>query len=199
MGFQQPLTEAEIQRLDEFLMSDAVGEDSFAVDELHGFLTAMAVAPQQSNLVQWLPVLFDGEPEFESMDEANEIIDLVVRMYNQVVDMLMDEEYLFMPLLAFGRGAEGDDSPHPIPEGWCYGFLRGVAMQEAVWESHADELWEYLLPIYVFSGIENLPDDLDTAIMEAMTDEDLVGVLDFCIRSMDSYWRNLDTESPVAH
>ncbi len=198
MDLTPPLTEAEIHRLDDFLMSDAVGEDSLSIDELHGFLTAMAVAPQQATLSHWLSVVFDGEPRFASMDEANEIIGLIVRMYNQVVDMLLDDQYLFMPLLAFGP-TPGSEEMHPIPEGWCYGFLRGVASQEALWEQHAEALWEFLLPIYVFSGMENLPDDLDAALLEGMTEEDLMEVLDFCIRSIDTYWKEVNSSPPVTH
>jgi uncharacterized protein len=50
----QPLSDAEIHVLDEFLMSDRTPEDALSIDELHGYLTAIVCCPIQVVSSDWL-------------------------------------------------------------------------------------------------------------------------------------------------
>ncbi len=198
MRSRLPLTEAEFRKIDDFLMSDIVGENALMIDELHGFFTALAVTNQANVPLPFLSAVLDGEPRFRSDEEAWGIKDLLDRMYDQVVQMLSDEEFLFVPLFSFNTMNEELD-PVPVPEGWCLGFLRGVAMQEDLWEKKADELWGFLLPVYVLSGMEDLPPDLEKTLYENLNMEELVDLMDFCVRSMHQCWVESGPESIIVH
>ena len=50
----QPLSDAEIDTLDAFLMSDTTPEDVLSIDELHGYLTAMVCCPVPVMPSDWL-------------------------------------------------------------------------------------------------------------------------------------------------
>jgi len=56
-----PLTDDELDELDQFLMSDATGEDAMDISMLDGFLTALAVGPSTLPPMQWMPLVWGGE------------------------------------------------------------------------------------------------------------------------------------------
>ena len=64
----EPLSDAEIQFLDEFLMSDSTPEDVLSIDELHGYLTAIVCCPVPVMPSDWLNGVWQTEegPQFES-------------------------------------------------------------------------------------------------------------------------------------
>jgi len=83
MLIEKPLSQAEIDELDDFLTSDAVPEDCMDLSELHGFLTAVAIGPGIILPSEWLPEVWGDEegPRFESLDDARRISELILRLY----------------------------------------------------------------------------------------------------------------------
>ena len=74
----QPLLDDEqLDRLDDFLDSEQVGEDALDLISAHGFLVALAVAPSEQPTEQWLEELFQGEPNYRDAAEREEIIQLL--------------------------------------------------------------------------------------------------------------------------
>jgi uncharacterized protein len=49
-----PLTDAEIEQLDDFLMSDSVSEEAMDVSMMDGFMTALAQLAVTAPLAAWL-------------------------------------------------------------------------------------------------------------------------------------------------
>ena len=47
------LSEQEFDELDRFLMSDQCSDDAMTMDALHGFLTAIAIAPEKIPAAEW--------------------------------------------------------------------------------------------------------------------------------------------------
>ena len=76
---QDPLSDAEIEELDDFLL-DAEGiDESMNVSMLDGFLTALICSPKLILPSQWMRWVWDTEhgkdmPNFRSDDEANRIL-----------------------------------------------------------------------------------------------------------------------------
>jgi uncharacterized protein YecA (UPF0149 family) len=58
MDPELPLDEDELDELDDFLRSEAVGEDAMDVSMLDGFLTALAVGPTNLPPALWLPMIW---------------------------------------------------------------------------------------------------------------------------------------------
>ena len=67
-----PLSDAEIQVLDAFLLSDSAPEAVLSVDELHGYLTAIVCCPVPVMPSDWLAGVWQTEagPPFESPEQA---------------------------------------------------------------------------------------------------------------------------------
>jgi len=58
-----PLSEEEIDELDDFLMSDAVSDEAMMLDQLDGYLTAIIIGPATHRMQDWLPGIWGPEEE----------------------------------------------------------------------------------------------------------------------------------------
>ena len=78
MQLDQPLSDKEFNELDKFLLSDRCADDCMTMDSLHGFLTALAIGPQEIPMALWLPLVWgangDGPPAFKSDKECERIV-----------------------------------------------------------------------------------------------------------------------------
>ncbi len=85
----------KLQKLDRFLCSDAVGEDTMLLSELDGFLAGIVVCPDMIMPSEWLPCVWgemDG-PEFDSEEQAQEILGLIMWYYNDIIAQLDRSKY----------------------------------------------------------------------------------------------------------
>lgn len=124
------LTDQELDALDDFLACPALEDSAMDVSTLEGFLTALAIGPRTVLPSEWMPWIWDmdaGEaaPEFESMDEANRVLSLIMRHYNAVVRQFNADPTGFEPIYWFG-GQWGAAE-------WCEGFLLGMKFDREAW------------------------------------------------------------------
>ena len=65
-----PLSDAEVQLLNDFLLSASEPDDALAIDELHGYLTPVVCCPEAVMPTDWLVGVWRAEgegPQFESV------------------------------------------------------------------------------------------------------------------------------------
>lgn len=156
-----PLSDTELDELDQFLMSDATREESMDIAMLDGFLTALAIGPNTLPPSRWMPVIWGGEMTWESEAQAKRMMSLVFRHANDILFTLRGYPDDFEPLL-YEREHEGKKIP--IIDEWCTGFVRGMALDEEAWRPLLDseEGGEMLFPIMLYGtevGWEQLRDD----------------------------------------
>jgi len=131
----QPLTDAEIEQLDDFLLSEVVPEDSMNVATMDGFITAVASGPNMMMPGAMLSWIWDAEhgkatPEFTSSNEARQITGLILRHWNDVNATLNQAPEAYDPLL-FEREFEG--STVLIIDDWCEGYWKGIEVDREAW------------------------------------------------------------------
>jgi len=125
----EPLTDAEFDRLGEFLKSCRGGK-AMNVEELDGFFAALVAGPDIVMASEYLPEVFGGEMSdargFADFDEANDILGLLMRHWNAIADVLHRDE-VYVPILLEGEDgiAHGND--------WARGFMRGMHMCHDGW------------------------------------------------------------------
>ena len=134
-----PLTEADIDRLEELLESDVFKGDAMLLDELQGFLCGISSGPDLVMPSEWLPVVLGEEPIYESEDQAEEVLDLLMRFYDQIVVDLTNGH---MPALILYPIEEGSDHYDYAP--WADGYLLGSDMGPTQWLEAAGEQSEEL-------------------------------------------------------
>lgn len=148
----QPLDDLELDTLEAFLESDRVHEECQNFVMAHGFLTALAICPFTISEEQWLPVIFEDTPEFESEKQQKQILQLLSRLSLDIQKELESEDEFVIPC-----EIEMGPSPEELSElqEWATGFMEGVFMTEQHWfESEKEEvIAELLLPVMVASDL----------------------------------------------
>src|SRR5271167_4767791 len=130
------LTEAELDRLAEFLRKSK-GARAMNIEEFDGFFAALIAGPEVVPPSEYLPEVFGGEMsdtcEFSGLDEANDILELIMRHWNGIAATLQKGDVHLPILLEDDNGVcQGRD--------WSRGFVRGMDMRSAAWaELLADE------------------------------------------------------------
>lgn len=119
----------------------------------HGFLSAVACGPQFDD---WLSVLFD--------DHHKEVPPAVVTGLKQWASEIKIElencEKLEPPIDMSGEDPEDDeDSDLSV---WCLGFVDAMyANEQSDWFEPEEEVTELVLPMIVYSGIEEEDEELE--------------------------------------
>ena len=125
MTLGTPWSDAEIGELAAFLMSEATSDECMDLVTLDGFLTALVVGPRLVAPSVWLPVVWGGTSEFESKDQAEWIINLVLRRMNMISSMFGENSCRFEPLL-YEREVKG--TRLWLADDWCFGFIRAMEL-----------------------------------------------------------------------
>ena len=141
---QPALRDAELSALEMFLDEQAERGDAMPLSVAHGFLTAVISGPELIVPSEWMPVIW-GHPEFEDEEQAQHMIGLIMRLYNDVAQSL-SQTGTFRPI--FEEWTQDDGEDLIVADNWCRGYITGIGMAVELWEPHLeDELAELLAPI----------------------------------------------------
>ena len=123
---RDPLTDAELDRLGDFLEGSKGGKAT-NLEELDGFFAALIAGPEAVMPSEYNRELFGGEsPEFSGLEEARDILGLLMRHWNTIAGTLLKGEPHIPLLLEDENGvAHGND--------WARGFMRGMHMRHDGW------------------------------------------------------------------
>jgi len=124
------MTDEEFDELDAFLLSDACDEQTLAIEELHGYLTALQLTPEGAALSEWQSAVW-GEPEFADETQRQRLSAMLEAMRNEIAETLRRRE-LFEPMVV---EMEEDGLLVESYEGWCYGFMLGVEQDPQQWQA----------------------------------------------------------------
>jgi uncharacterized protein len=125
----EPLTDAELDRVRDFLMN-CKGGNAMNLEEIDGFFAALIAGPETVMPSEYYPEVFGGEMsdvcEFSSLDEAREILGMMMRHWNKIASTLYKDE-IHVPLICEDEKGElhGND--------WARGFMRGMNMRHDAW------------------------------------------------------------------
>ena len=115
-----------LQRLDDFLLSQAVGDDAMLLSELDGFLAGLIICPTLIKPSEWLPLIWgEDAPLFDSDDQAQAVIGLIMTHYNDTVRALDLDGY--RPIY----DVDIDDST--VWQLWIDGFWQAARLRPDDW------------------------------------------------------------------
>jgi uncharacterized protein len=166
----QPLTNIELDTLDEFLAMPALEETSMDVGVLDGYLTALLLSPRLVKPSMWLARIWDMEnarrkPRYADDAQSSQILSLITRHYHHLADEITKPTPALLPV--FLRGAQWGVSE------WCAGFLLGTSFDRDTWAALMEEQPEWFVPLQVLGmgddeDIEEEFPDLDAALDAVM-------------------------------
>ncbi|MBF0421285.1 MAG: UPF0149 family protein [Magnetococcales bacterium] len=104
-------------------------EEAFTIDVLCGFLYGIVITAELIRPSEWLPKIFGGEiPEFESRDEGQGVIDLLMQAYNEFISQFQSG------ILGFPYDYEDmDPKDFELVEHWCVGLSLGMSLRAEFW------------------------------------------------------------------
>lgn len=198
----QPLTEAEWDELDDFLLyrgkeeidkeyREGFDEGILDVLELDGFLTAIVSGPEAIMPSRWLPAVWgDDEPVWNTEEEFNRIMTLMMRQMNQIVAILMAPTVEFEP---FFMERIVEDKTYTIVDEWCEGYMRGVALSGQSWQPAQEDIGAWLADIRFFT-VEESNDYSKLTEKEMLARQSRIAV---AARHIHGYWleRRSDTQT----
>lgn len=135
------LTESDLDRLEELLDADNFNGDTLQLDELQGFVCAVASGPEDIAPEAWIPAVLGGEPQYASEEQRREIEDLLVRFFGDMATVLADGE---VPDLILYPGDDESDAEGYDFAAWADGYLYGTQVGETSWLDAAGEHGEFL-------------------------------------------------------
>ena len=150
----EPLSEDELELLDRFLLDrvneereDEPGFDCGIIDigGLDGLLTALVSSPKLVPPSVWLPMLWgDDEPVWDSMDDFQAILQLMLRHMNSIAWALRADGDHFEPL--FGESTV-EGKTYSVVDDWCHGYMRVVDDSQLQWSWQDPAVQKWLEPI----------------------------------------------------
>lgn len=164
------ITEAELDQLEAFLFSSAVSEDSLDLIGTHGLLCALNISPTKVPEQEWLDLLFDSEPKWESAEQKELIIGLLRKLHFTIGQDLYNDQETLLPCELTLDADEDEDEPELTI--WAQSFMEGVFMREEDWFGNDEEtVAGLLLPIMVASELFDDPEILEIRQDRALSEE----------------------------
>ncbi|MGM0593982.1 MAG: YecA family protein [Pseudomonadota bacterium] len=127
----KPLSEDTLTELDQFLLSEACDETTLAIDEAHGFLTAMLLAPIAREDEAWLSQIW-GEPDFVDAAQRERMVGLMGALIDEIASTLSQRRE-FEPLV-IETEEEEEGATVESYEGWCLGFMLAQEQHPGPWQ-----------------------------------------------------------------
>lgn len=192
MHLDDPLSDKEFQELDEFLLSDRCADDGMTMDSLHGYLTAIAIGPQEIMMEEWLPKVWGSAgkagPQFKTPKEGNRIVGLIGRFMNEIAMTFEVAPKEFEPLFC---EYEHEGKKLLDGEGWAWGFWEGICLREEewapIWESN---LAEMITPIYLL-GAEEIEEEEMALVTDPVKRHKLAIEMEAAIPHIHRFWKPL--------
>ena len=151
-----PLSEEELEQLEDLLVSDDVPADCMNMEMLDGYLAAVLASPFPVPVSSWLPGVWTADAEeisFASSAVQQKAIELVLRYHNDMLDDLAnaddvpdddapqaegddEEEVEGWQPFCYAQGGEDDPA---IGEEWVSGFEQGFELWPSDWTSRVPD------------------------------------------------------------
>ncbi len=191
MEVSTPLNSAEIKELAEFLTSDETPEECMDISTLDGFLTGLVIGPDTIPPSQWLPVVWgetkSDEIAWKSKKKIERIWDLIMRLYNSIVQAFQSDPPDFRPLMSV-RESAGEEVT--IIDEWCWGFMLSIELAPASWQPlfEDEERKAGIFPISLHgteNGWELLKKD---SKISKVPHEDWVAMIPKAVKEIHDFW-----------
>ena len=92
--------------------------------------SSIVVGPEAIPPSVWLPIVWgdDDEPVFADLQEAQTILGIIMRRYNEIIHLVDSHPDAYRPVMV-----ERDDGTID-PSDWAVGFLQAMALCQDGWE-----------------------------------------------------------------
>ena len=197
-----PLTEADLDRLEELLEAEVFAGEAMRLDEVQAMLCAVVSAPQPLPPAEWLPEVLGPGVEQGDHPQVSETIELLMRMNNDIARSLLADETIAPVLYPVDESCEEYDY-----EAWADSYVFGAGLTGDWYElagKRAEDLSELLEPMFLLNGM--LKEDAEkngerwfSPAEEARLVADIQENLPVIVQTLYNFWRNKRAGGTVQH
>lgn len=193
-----PLNEQQIDYLDKMLLDLGNDDSILCVSELDGFFTAIVSGPNLIPPSRWYPEIWGGtgrEPEWQSHEQFLQFMGLLMQHMNDISGTLMQSPKHFEALFHVNNNPK---NPVIIVEEWCFGYMRGVDLDDWSELPSAMQTWLEAIDLH---GRESNFEVLKTLTLEEH--QQTVTEIEPAVRKLHAYWLSqrtpgsLDSEGSI--
>ena len=167
----QASDEIEVIRefMGELLVSPECPPYTMNMDQLDGYLRAIAAEPQATKVQSWMPLVFGGEsPSFIAGHSKDSITNALICLYNSHRVQILNNTCS----LAFPCEYSPDKALRLKGEQWARGFMQGYIFWQDIWRQYLDENQTHsnlavILPLSIYDEIDDI-----LATVSAVADAD---------------------------
>ncbi len=193
-------TEDELDQLEGFLLSACVPEGGLNLEGVDGLMCATAIGPEIIRPSEWLPLVF-GESAFQSEDQANLIVGILFRRWNEILQKVQinpeSGSGFYTPLVNLGAEEQAsEDLDSPCGWTWADGFIKGMSLRMESWERFFDqgEISNAITPIMLLHA-----GTVREVVDEEITHErrkQMVFMIPRCTHLLWDYWHRQSEGTP---
>lgn len=195
-----PLNNADMNQLDEFLLSRVNDDDCTAdsdegvinLSELDGYFAAIVSGPTMIPPSQWMAAMWgDFEPDLKDESDFENIFPLLMRHMNDVATALMETAQGFVPLFI---EEVADDETYLVVDDWCDGYMRGVSLSAEQWHLDEENMQTLLEPVMAFSAVEAVHTH------NSFDEQEIINLQNSIVpnvREIHAYWLARREEPPI--
>lgn len=148
-----PLTEDDLDRLEELLEAEIFGGEAMRLDEVQAMLCAVVSAPEPVPPAVWLPEALGPKltPETQNDPLVGEVVELLMRLNNDLAAELLEDRTIAPVLYPVEENSEDYDYAT-----WADAYVFGAGLAEDWYElagKRADDLSELLEPLFLLNGM----------------------------------------------
>lgn len=188
-----PLTESDLDRLENLLECEAFAGEAFRLDEIQAMLCAVISGPQTVMPAVWLAEALGQGLENATTAEVAETVELLMRLNNEIASALYADETVAPLLYPVEEDCEEYDY-----EAWADAYILGANLAGDWYElagKHAEDLSELLEPLFLLNGmlkedVENSGERWFSPAEEARLIADVQDSLPVVIQTLYNFWRN---------
>ena len=185
-----PLSEEELDELDNFLLYGVDDDEGMTFEALDGYLHAIAIGPQTIMPSQWLPKVW-GEgsatlPPTGDINRLNHILALVMRHYNSIIAGFQQNPPFVAPCWSIHQFDIGEFEEADM---WAFGFTEGVALQRDAWQPLFDSpegrQWYRAIGLL---GENDFSSDQDALTTTPAQREELAKQIEESLMNIHAFW-----------
>ena len=187
-----PLTEADLDRLEELLEAEVFNGEAMRLDEVQAMLCAIVSGPVPVAPASWLPEALGEGMAAGGNRDVEETIELLMRLNNDIAAALLADETV-SPIV-YPLDETGEDYDY---EAWADSYVFGAGLAGDWYElagKHADDLSELLEPMFLLNGM--LKEDAEkhgerwfSPAEEARVVADIQENLPVIVQTLYNFWR----------
>jgi len=197
-----PLTEADLDRLEELLEAEVFNGEAMRLDEAQAALCAVVSHPDPVEPAMWLPEILGDAADKGGDVVVEETVRLLIRLNNDIAAALLANETI-SPLL---YPVEEDSEEYDFAA-WADAYVFGAGIAGDWYElagKHAEDLDELLEPLFILNGM--LKEDAEkngqrwfTPAEEARLLADIQDNLPVIVQTLYNFWRAKRGGGTVQH